>query len=135
MSCTEPNAGTSRSRRAARTAKPTIEALGIDVAAQSWHRSGAGDGSVEVAFVRAGGGAGSAGAVGCADGGGAGGRGAGGGGAGGGGAGKAGEAAGADWVLIRVAGDSAGRVLVYDMNEWACFLDGARNGEFDDAAD
>ncbi len=40
---------------------------------------------------------------------------------------------GADWVLMRVAGDPAGRVLVYDMNEWACFLDGVRNGEFDDA--
>ena len=39
-----------------------------------------------------------------------------------------------DWVLMRVAGDSAGRVLVFDRNEWECFLDGARNGEFDDAA-
>jgi hypothetical protein len=37
-------------------------------------------------------------------------------------------------VLMRVAGDPAGRVLVYDMNEWTCFLDGVRNGEFDDAA-
>ena len=42
--------------------------------------------------------------------------------------------AGTDWVLMRVAGDPAGRVLVYDRNEWECFLDGARNGEFDDAA-
>jgi hypothetical protein len=40
-----------------------------------------------------------------------------------------------DWVLMRVAGDPAGRVLVFDRNEWECFLDGARNGEFDDAAD
>ncbi len=80
------------------TAKPTVEALGIDVAAQSWQRSGDGTGSIEIAFVRS-------------------------------------EArAGADWVLMRVAGDPAGRVLVYDMNEWACFLDGVRNGEFDDAA-
>ena len=39
-----------------------------------------------------------------------------------------------DWVLMRVAGDSAGRVLVFDRNEWECFIDGARNGEFDDAA-
>jgi Domain of unknown function (DUF397) len=39
-----------------------------------------------------------------------------------------------DWVLMRVAGDPAGRVLVYDLNEWACFLDGVQNGEFDDAA-
>jgi Domain of unknown function (DUF397) len=40
----------------------------------------------------------------------------------------------ADWVLMRVAGDPAGRVLVFDRNEWECFIDGARNGEFDDAA-
>ena len=39
-----------------------------------------------------------------------------------------------DWVLMRVAGDPAGRVLVFDRNEWECFIDGARNGEFDDAA-
>lgn len=39
-----------------------------------------------------------------------------------------------DWVLMRVAGDAASRVLVFDRNEWECFLDGARNGEFDDAA-
>jgi len=38
-----------------------------------------------------------------------------------------------DWVLMRVAGDLAGRVLVYDRHEWECFLDGVRNGEFDDA--
>lgn len=37
----------------------------------------------------------------------------------------------AEWVLLRVAGDPAGRVLVYDRAEWACFLDGARRGEFD----
>jgi hypothetical protein len=37
------------------------------------------------------------------------------------------------WVLMRVAGDPAGRVLVFDRNEWACFLDGVRNGEFDAA--
>jgi hypothetical protein len=39
-----------------------------------------------------------------------------------------------DWVLMRVAGDLGGRVLVFDHHEWECFLDGARNGEFDDAA-
>lgn len=33
-------------------AKPTVEALGIDVDAQAWQRSGDGDGSIEVAFVR-----------------------------------------------------------------------------------
>lgn len=40
-----------------------------------------------------------------------------------------------EWVLMRVAGDPAGRVLVYDRNEWECFLDGVRNNEFDDALD
>jgi hypothetical protein len=40
-----------------------------------------------------------------------------------------------DWVLMRVAGDPAGRILVFDRNEWECFIDGARNGEFDDATD
>jgi hypothetical protein len=46
------------------------------------------------------------------------------------------DAAGAleDWVLMRVAGDAEQRVLVFDRNEWDCFVDGARNGEFDDAA-
>jgi hypothetical protein len=38
-----------------------------------------------------------------------------------------------DWVLMRVAGDPVGRILVFDRNEWECFIDGARNGEFDDA--
>jgi len=40
-----------------------------------------------------------------------------------------------DWILMRVADDPARRVLVFDRNEWECFLDGARNGEFDDAVD
>ena len=40
----------------------------------------------------------------------------------------------AEWVLLRVAGDPDQRVLVFDRHEWECFLDGARNGEFDDAA-
>jgi Domain of unknown function (DUF397) len=38
-----------------------------------------------------------------------------------------------EWVLMRVTGDPARRVLVFDRNEWECFLDGVRNGEFDDA--
>jgi hypothetical protein len=40
---------------------------------------------------------------------------------------------GPEWVLMRVAGDPESRVLVYDRNEWECFLDGVRGGEFDDA--
>jgi uncharacterized protein DUF397 len=39
-----------------------------------------------------------------------------------------------EWVLMRVTDDPEGRVLVFDRNEWECFLDGAREGEFDDAA-
>ena len=35
---------------------------------------------------------------------------------------------------MRVAGDPGQRVLVFDRHEWECFLDGARNGEFDAAA-
>ena len=42
-------------------------------------------------------------------------------------------AAGQEWVLMRTADDPDGRVLVYDRHEWECFLDGAKNGEFDDA--
>jgi Domain of unknown function (DUF397) len=46
-----------------------------------------------------------------------------------------GQLAGAagEWVLMRVAGDPEGRVLMYDRGEWECFLDGVRKGEFDDA--
>jgi hypothetical protein len=44
------------------------------------------------------------------------------------------DGATADWVLMRVSGDPGQRVLVFDRDEWECFLDGARNGEFDDAA-
>jgi len=90
-------------------AKPTPAELGIDPAAQEWQRSGAGDGSIEVAFPLA---AASDGTV---------------------APGRVTWAHG-DWVLMRVAGDPAGRVLVFDRNEWECFLDGVRNGEFDDAA-
>jgi hypothetical protein len=86
--------------------KPTVEDLGIDVVAQDWRRSGVGEGSIEVAFVH----------------------------------GKDSVSAGqhglgGEWVLMRVAGDPAGRVLVYDRNEWECFLDGVRNGEFEDASE
>jgi Domain of unknown function (DUF397) len=46
-------------------------------------------------------------------------------------AGAHGEPGGQHWVLMRVAGDPDGRVLVYDWHEWECFLNGVRNGEFD----
>jgi hypothetical protein len=42
---------------------------------------------------------------------------------------------GGEWILMRVAGDAERRILVFDRNEWDCFLDGARNGEFDPAAE
>jgi Domain of unknown function (DUF397) len=78
------------------TAKPTVADLGIDLAGQAWHRSGHGDGAIEVAFSQG--------------------------------------PDGSQWVLMRMAGDPGQRVLVFDRHEWECFLDGARNGEFDDAA-
>ena len=40
----------------------------------------------------------------------------------------------ADAREAMLAGDPEQRVLVFDRHEWECFLDGARNGEFDDAA-
>jgi hypothetical protein len=118
------------------TAKPTVCELGIDLAAQVWHRSGHGDGAIEIAFTRASGnttahtaGDTTAHAAGNIT------------------AHAAGNitahAAGdttqpsadrAEWVLMRVTGDPDGRVLVFDRHEWECFLDGARNGEFDDGA-
>jgi Domain of unknown function (DUF397) len=104
------------------TAKPTVTDLGVDPAAQVWHRSGHGDGAIEVAFVRVGGAhstgsantpaSASADTV----------------------AAALASADGQEWVLMRVAGDPEQRVLVFDRHEWECFLDGARNGEFDDAA-
>jgi hypothetical protein len=96
--------------------KPTVAQLGVNLAAQDWQRSGTGDGSFEIAFVRAGvadGARTSPSAAAPHD------RGM-----------NAGAAA--DWVLLRVAGDPAGRVLVYDRTEWECFLDGVGRGEFDD---
>ena len=86
------------------TAKPTVSGLGIDLAAQVWRQSGRGDGAIEVAFVRASG------------------------------THAAASADPPEWVLMRVAGDPEQRVLVFDRHEWECFLDGARKGEFDDAA-
>ncbi len=84
------------------TGKPTVCELGIDLAAQTWQRSGPQHGGIEVAFVRAP------------------------------------DAPDApdrtEWVLLRVTGDPDRRVLVFDRHEWECFLDGARHGEFDDAA-
>jgi hypothetical protein len=41
---------------------------------------------------------------------------------------------GADWVLLRVRGDTTSLISVFSRFEWDCFLDGARKGEFDDAA-
>lgn len=90
------------------SAKPTAAALGVDLAALDWQRSGDGPGSFEVAFV-----AGSRDLRSDRP------------------AGRLGSDARADWVLLRVAGDLNGRVLVYDRNEWTCFLDGAGHGEFD----
>ena len=87
------------------TAKPTVSELGIDLAAQVWRRSGRGDGAIEIAFAR-------------------------------GPAPGSPESPGSGcWVLMRVTGDPGQRVLVFDRHEWECFLDGARNGEFDGAAE
>ncbi len=41
-------------------------------------------------------------------------------------------ALGQRWTLMRLAGDPSGRVSVFTAFEWECFLDGAKNGEFDD---
>jgi hypothetical protein len=43
-------------------------------------------------------------------------------------------ARGEDWVLLRVNGADGGRISVFSRYEWDCFLNGAKNGEFDDAA-
>jgi hypothetical protein len=99
--------------------KPTVAELGIDLAAQAWHRSGNGDGAIEVAFAHAPAADHTAPADPTAradptD--------------------PTDRADRAEWVLMRVAGDQEQRVLVFDRHEWECFLDGARKGEFDDAA-
>ena len=89
--------------------KPTLADLGIDPAKLDWERSGDCVGSIEIAFPagpsRDAGASRASGAWGCGD-----------------------------WVLMRVAGDPAGRISVFDRNEWECFVEGARNGEFDAAA-
>ncbi len=115
--------------------KPTIAQLGIDLGALRWHRSGRGAGSFEVAFVGAANGQSPAGEAVAAR------RAA--------GPSPAGEAlaaratasragyradTSAQWVLLRVAGDPAARVLIYDRIEWESFVDGAAKGEFDAAA-
>jgi hypothetical protein len=94
------------------TGKPTVAELGVDLDAQEWRRSGDRDGAIEIAFVSA-----HALAI----------------------PGVAAAAPGlaaepTEYVLMRVAGDPAGRVLVYDRHEWECFLDGVRGGEFDEGA-
>ena len=33
-------------------------------------------------------------------------------------------------IYVRDSKDPAGSVLAFNAHEWACFLDGARNGEF-----
>jgi hypothetical protein len=43
------------------------------------------------------------------------------------------QAGGQEWMLMRVSEDTAGRVSVFSRFEWDCFLDGVKNGEFDDA--
>jgi Domain of unknown function (DUF397) len=96
---------------AAVTGKPTVEELGVDLAAQDWRRSGDRDGAIEIAFVPARALATAAAAATAAP-----------------------AAERTEYVLMRVAGDPAGRVLVYDRHEWECFLDGVRGGEFDEDA-
>lgn len=43
-------------------------------------------------------------------------------------------ASGQEWVLMRQSADPDGLVSAFSRFEWDCFLDGVRNGEFDDAA-
>jgi hypothetical protein len=112
-----------RRRPEAVTGKPTLSDLGIDPAGLNWQRSGRGSGAIEIAFSSAAqvtaaqvtaaqvAGAQVAGAQ-----------------------APDARAAGDLWVLMRIAGDPDHRVLVFDRNEWECFLDGVRSGEFDDAA-
>ena len=108
-----PSANAPAGAAGGRPAKPSVAELGIDLDAPTsppapvWRRSGAGGGAGGGADDSAGDGAIEVAFV---------------------------EARGEMWVLMRVAGDPAGRVLVYDRHEWECFLDGAKNGEFDDAA-
>jgi hypothetical protein len=98
------------------TAKPTVSELGLDLAAQTWQRSGQGEGAIEVAFARAPRPTATAPEPTTSQ------------------PEPTTSPAAAEWVLLRVAGDPDQRVLVFDRHEWECFLDGARNGEFDEAA-
>ena len=115
-------------------AKPTVEELGIDPDAQEWQRSGEGTGAIEIAVARmtpdvsgtvgvvpgkviVSGDPGATVACGNND------------------SHELAMPCDGGWILMRVADDPARRVLVFDRNEWECFLDGARNGEFDAAAD
>ncbi len=120
----------------AMTGKPTAQTLGLDLSALTWRRAGAADPGSTASGSGASGGAAAGGA---ASGSAASGSPASGGGASDGADSESGamevamapRAAGGTWVLVRVTGDAEGRVLVYDEHEWACFLDGVRNGEFD----
>jgi hypothetical protein len=102
----------SREDQRAGRCKPTTAQLGVNLETLAWQRSGAEDGSFEVAFVAGAGPAGVPGRAAAA-------------------LDRAGVLAPVEWVLVRVAGDPASRVLIYDRVEWRCFLDGARSGEFD----
>src|ERR1022692_3169662 len=51
-SAVRPKPSAVRAKPSAVRHKPTVAQLGIDLAAQDWQRSGASDGSFEVAFVR-----------------------------------------------------------------------------------
>ena len=44
-------------------------------------------------------------------------------------------ARGEDWVLLRVKGEATGLISVFSRYEWDCFLDGVKNGEFNDAGE
>lgn len=43
------------------------------------------------------------------------------------------RALGTNWVLLRLRADPEERISVFDEFEWECFLDGVKQGEFDDA--
>lgn len=112
----DPRAGGAR-------VKPSAAGLGVDLGVLDWRRSGTQCGAFEIAFVAAWRGeelasVGPERALAAMPGDGAVPPGGGPGGA-------------VDWVLLRVAGDPDGRVLVYDRTEWQCFVDGVGRGEFD----
>jgi hypothetical protein len=96
------------------TLKPTVAELGINLAAQVWQRSGHGEGAIEVAFARTQDRSAPSNPSDPSP--------------------PSAPSDDSEWVLMRVAGDPVHRVLVFDRHEWECFLDGARNGEFDAAA-